>query len=187
MYDRQGREDRSERSHGHGHHSVRGAERMGIGSAGWGGRGRRRMRRGDIRRTILAVLVDGPANGYEVMQRLEAKSGGIWRPSPGSVYPTLQLLEDEGLARSVATDTSRTYELTDAGKAEAANAASLPDAPWETGGEGEAQVRSLRDVTVQLMMASKQVAHAGEESQVARAIEIVQRTRKELYGLLAES
>ena len=59
-----------------------------------------RMRRGDIRTAVLAILAEGPGHGYEVMQRLEEKTNGGWRPSPGSVYPTLQLLEDEGLARS---------------------------------------------------------------------------------------
>ena len=77
------------------------------------------MRRGDIRRAVLSALEDGPAHGYEVMRRLEERSGGIWRPSPGSVYPTLQMLEDEGLVRSRTQDGTRVYELTDAGRAEA--------------------------------------------------------------------
>ena len=80
--------DDRERDWGHGGWGRRGAGR---------GRGRGRMRRGDIRTAILAVLVDGPGHGYDIMSRLEEKSGGVWRPSAGSVYPTLQQLEDEGL------------------------------------------------------------------------------------------
>src|SRR5437763_15200689 len=80
--------------------------------------GPRRMRRGDIRTAVLAVLSEGPGHGYDVMQRLEDKTEGAWRPSPGSVYPTLQLLADEGLARSVERDGKRVYELTDACRAE---------------------------------------------------------------------
>src|SRR5579864_6524404 len=85
---------------------------------GWRGGGRR-MRRGDIRTALLGALEEGPAHGYELIGRLEQKSGGMWRPSPGSVYPTLQMFEDEGLVRSEERDGKRTYELTDAGRAEA--------------------------------------------------------------------
>ena len=67
---------------------------------------------------MLAVLTEGPGHGYDVMQKLEEKSEGAWRPSPGSVYPTLQLLEDEGLVRSTERDGKRVFEITDAGKAE---------------------------------------------------------------------
>ena len=74
------------------------------------------MRRGDIRTALLTALTDGPAHGYEIIGRLEEKSGGMWRPSPGSVYPTLQLFEDEGLVRSEQRDGKRVYELTDAGR-----------------------------------------------------------------------
>ena len=82
----------------------------GPGGPRWG-----RMRRGDIRTAVLAILAEEPGHGYEVMQRLEEKSGGAWRPSPGSVYPMLQLLEDEGLVRSTERDGKRVFEVTDAG------------------------------------------------------------------------
>jgi len=74
------------------------------------------MRRGDIRTAVLLALKDGPAHGYEVMRRLEERSGGIWRPSPGSVYPTLQMLEDEGLVTAEPHEGTRTYELTEIGR-----------------------------------------------------------------------
>ena len=82
------------------------------------GRGRGRARRGDIRAAILLVLADRPMHGYEVMTELAERSGGVWRPSPGSVYPTLQQLEDEDLVRSEEIDQKRIFRLTDAGRAE---------------------------------------------------------------------
>ena len=157
-----------------------------AGGAGWGG-GRRRMRRGDVRRAVLLALGDGPANGYEVMNRLAERSGGIWRPSPGSVYPTLQMLEDEGLVRSVTNEGSRTFELTDDGTrtAEEAKAAS-GRAPWDQDEGGDEQLRTLRQAIGQTHMAAKQVAHAGTTDQIDRSIAIIQRARKELYQILAE-
>jgi DNA-binding PadR family transcriptional regulator len=90
------------------------------------------MRRGDIRTALLVALADGPGHGYEIIGRLEEKSGGVWRPSPGSVYPTLQMFEDEGLVRSEVRDGQRVYELTDAGRAEApARAEKFGNSPWE--------------------------------------------------------
>src|SRR6516162_980080 len=118
---------------------------------GWGGR---RMRRGAIRGAILVALRDEPAHGYEVMRRLEEMSGGLWRPSPGSVYPQLQMLEDEGLLRSTEVNGSRTYTLTDAGQEEATKVA----LPWQTGGEADDQVRTLRMAVGQLMSAAKQLS-----------------------------
>ena len=80
-----------------------------FGGGHW--HGGRRMRRGEIRFALLSVLAEGPGHGYELIGRLEAKTGGVWRPSPGSVYPTLQSLEDEGLVRSVERDGKRVFEL----------------------------------------------------------------------------
>jgi len=90
------------------------------GGRAWRGGGHRRMRRGDIRTALLVALGDGPGHGYELIGRLEEKSAGTWRPSPGSVYPTLQLFEDEGLVKMEERDDKRVYALTDAGRAEAA-------------------------------------------------------------------
>jgi DNA-binding PadR family transcriptional regulator len=159
-----------------------------MAGGGWGGGGRRRARRGDVRKLILVALHEGPANGYEIMQRLENRSGGMWRPSPGSVYPTLQLLEDEGLARSQAHDGARTYELTDAGQAEAAAVSADPSgrAPWDRGSEADDGVRALRESAMQLAVAAKQLAHAGRPEQLERGIAIVRKARQDLYGLLAE-
>jgi len=109
-------------------------------------------------------------------------SGGLWRPSPGSVYPQLQMLEDEGLVRSTDVDGSRTYALTDAGRAEAEDAAM----PWQGAGETEELVRSLRLGMGQLMSAAKQLAGAGDRAQMERGLAVIQKARKEVYRILAE-
>src|SRR3954465_14942102 len=104
-------------------HVRRGGPPRGRGrrfEGGGPGMRRGRMRRGDIRTSVLAILAEEPGHGYEVMQRLEAKSEGAWKPSPGSVYPMLQQLEDGGLVRSPEHDGKGVFELTDAGRAEAA-------------------------------------------------------------------
>ena len=144
------------------------------------------MRRGDIRKAVLSTLADGPAHGYEVMRRLEERSGGIWRPSPGSVYPTLQMLEDEGLVRSQSADGTRTYELTDTGRAEAETTATTGGTPWDFAGEGADQARTMKMAVVQVQMAARQLSMAGSPEQVERGLEIVNRARKELYQVLAE-
>ena len=148
---------------------------------------RGRMRRGDIRTAVLAILAEEPGHGYEVMQRLEAKSGGAWRPSPGSVYPMLQLLEDEGLVRSIERDGKRVFEVTDTGKAEAATRIEeAGGTPWDLahrGGHGHGQ---LREAMMTLGLAVRQVAVAGKTEQVERATAIITTARKQLYALLAE-
>ena len=145
------------------------------------------MRRGDIRTAVLAILAEEPGHGYEVMQRLETKSGGAWRPSPGSVYPMLQLLEDEGLVRSTERDGKRVFEVTEAGKAEAARRIEeAGGTPWDLaqrGGQGHGQ---LREAMMTLGLAVRQVAVAGKPDQVERATAIITTARKQLYALLAE-
>ncbi len=158
-----------------------GRGRWGGERGGWGGG--RRMRRGDIRRAILSALKDNPAHGYEVMHRLEEMSGGLWRPSPGSVYPHLQMLEDEGMVQSAEVDGTRIFTLTEKGVAEAANDEPLP---WQSGAENDDQIRSLRLSVTQLMSAAKQLSGAGESAQVERGIAVIKKARQELYQILAE-
>ncbi len=145
----------------------------------WGGG--RRMRRGDIRKAMLVALREGPANGYEIMRRLEEMSGGLWRPSPGSVYPHLQMLEDAGVVESNEVDGSRTYTLTESGREEAERAA-MPGQE----GESEDQIRNLRLAAAQLMGAAKQLSGVGEGPQIDRGIAVIQKARKELYQILGE-
>jgi DNA-binding PadR family transcriptional regulator len=144
------------------------------------------MRRGDIRTAVLAVLTEGPGHGYDVMQNLEDKTGGAWRPSPGSVYPTLQLLEDEGLVRSTERDGKRVFEITDAGRAESAERIEQAGGtPWELAGKGKGKNRDVRDAFAQLYLAFKQIATVGTPEQVDRGLAIVDDARKQLYQILA--
>jgi DNA-binding PadR family transcriptional regulator len=175
-----------EQLHDHLHEHFGGRSRRGPRGrwggerGGWGGG--RRMRRGDVRKTVLVALREGPANGYEVMRRLEEMSGGLWRPSPGSIYPHLQMLEDEGIVESSEVNGNRAFALTEAGRAEAEGAT----LPFEADGQFDDQVRSLRLVVGQLMSAAKQLSGAAEGTQLERGIEVIRRARKELYQILAE-
>jgi DNA-binding PadR family transcriptional regulator len=145
-----------------------------------------RMRRGEIRTALLAVLAEEPGHGYEIMQRLEEKSEGAWRPSPGSVYPTLQMLEDEGLVRSIEREGKRVYELTEAGRTEAARRAEeAGGAPWETD-RASSSYGQLREGARGIILAARQISHGGDESQVQRAADVVREARKQLYRILAE-
>lgn len=148
------------------------------------------MRRGDIRTAVLAVLAEGPGHGYDVMSRLEAKSGGTWRPSAGSVYPTLQLLDDEGLLTSAERDGKKVYTITDAGRAEAARRIEESGEPWaEPAAEdrdGAIHPGRLFRSFGALGMAARQVVQAGSRAQLAAAIEIVDKARKDIYQLLGE-
>ena len=85
-----------------------------------------RMARGDVRAAVLALLAEQPMHGYQIIQQIEERSGGAWKPSPGSVYPTLQLLTDEGIVDVEEESGRKTYSLTEAGRAEAAD----KPAPW---------------------------------------------------------
>ena len=146
-----------------------------------GGRGRGGMvRRGEIRPLILAVLTTKPMHGYEVITELEAQSGGRWRPSAGSVYPTLQQLSDEGLVTSEEIDGRRVYALTDEGKAAAAAA---PRSPWADAGRGRGN--DVRQLARQVAEAAMQVQRVGTPEAAIGAREILIDTRAKLYGLLA--
>jgi DNA-binding PadR family transcriptional regulator len=164
----------------------------GHGAAGMSGvrgepqrRGRSRMRRGDVRAALMVALLDGPAHGYELIQRLETRTDGRWKPSPGSVYPLLQMMADEGLVTTREEEGKRVHDLTDDGRRVAEERAESGDLPWEavrTAGDG-----SLRTATRDLQRAAREVALAGSPDAVARATEIVTDARRKLYGLLAES
>src|SRR5882757_5567728 len=109
-----------------------GPGRADFGGYGRGPRGRgRKARRGDIRTAALLLLAEEPRNGYQIMQEVEQRSDGVWRPSPGSVYPALQQLEDEGLIRSQESDGRKLYALTDAGRERVQERPDDATAPWE--------------------------------------------------------
>jgi DNA-binding PadR family transcriptional regulator len=143
-----------------------------------------RARRGDVRAALLALLAEEPRNGYQLMQEIEERSGGAWRPSPGSVYPALAQLEDEGLVRGEASGTGKLFRLTDEGRvaAEAGDAA-----PWEAASEAvDTDAWGLLGGMKQVGLATTQIAQIGTPEQVAAAQEILTSARKALYGILAE-
>ncbi len=133
---------------------------------------------------MLLALQDGPAHGYELGQRLERSSGG-WRPSPGSIYPTLQALEDEELVTSEERDGKRVYSLSRRGVALLKERAARGEgAPWEVVFDGK--TGELREAVVGLKMAAKQVGVAGTAAQREKAIAIVVEARRQIYELLAK-
>lgn len=164
----------------------------GFGFGFGGGRGRRggprgggRGKRGDVRAAILKLLTDRPMHGYEMIQEISQRSQELWKPSPGSVYPTLQLLVDEGLIVATETDGSKKlFELTDDGRAAAEQ---IETAPWDEIAEGaDPNAVNLRSAVGQLMGAVAQSVHAGSPEQQQRVVDIVNNARREIYSILGE-
>ncbi len=142
--------------------------------------------RGDVRAAILALLREGPRNGYQIMSEIEERSGGAWRPSPGAVYPALSQLADEGLVSAEESGGKRTFTLTDAGRAYVAENPEMARGAWESSEQQEAwQLPSLFAAAARLGSGIVQLAHAGTPSQVRAAERLLERTRRELYRILA--
>jgi DNA-binding PadR family transcriptional regulator len=156
-----------------------------------------RVGRGDVRAAILSLLAEQPMHGYQIIQQIEERSGGSWRPSPGSVYPTLQLLTDEGMIEVEESAGRKTYSLTEAGREEAAGA----DRPWAAdsdAGEGRAQGGfpggshggshgALPKAGAHLAQAAMQVQRTGTPEQITEAVEVLDDARRKLYAILAQS
>jgi len=167
----------SRRGHRRMHHGPQ------HGMPGFFGRGPRASR-GDIRAAILVLLSEEPMHGYQIIRQLTDRSEGVWRPSPGSIYPTLQLMQDEGLVRSEETDGKRVFQLTDEGREAAAQA---PSAPWDqVAAYGDTAALQIRDLVFQVIGAARQVVHAGEPTQIEAAQQVLRDARKRLYRILAE-
>ena len=165
----------------------------GFGGAGFGrggprggGRGRGRGRRGDVRAAILTLLAERPMHGYEMIQEIAARSQDLWKPSPGSVYPTLQLLVDEDLIVGTESDGSKKlFELTSTGRAVAEK---IETPPWEEITEGaDPGHADLRNAAGQLMRAVAMSAGAATPEQQKRIADIVNNARREIYQILGES
>jgi DNA-binding PadR family transcriptional regulator len=183
-----------------GHHGPRGQQAWGqwgtFGGPGfgpWGGPGRTwrapKARRGDIRAAILAVLAEQPMNGYQIIQEIANRSSGVWKPSPGSIYPTLQQLEDEGLVQ-VETDSGgrRAYTLTDEGRAYVTEHADEVSAPWEAMSAGGAggDDDGLKPLIGQVAAAVWQIVATGTPEQQVKGREALVELRRKLYSILAE-
>ena len=174
------------RGHGPGGHGFGPPGEWG-GPRGFGGGRRRRMRRGDVRAAVLVLLDEQPHTGYSLMEELERRSNGAWRPSPGSVYPTLQQLEDEGLIAPEPGEGRTPFGLTEAGKTYVAENREALGEPWEKPAEGIGEERlELRGLVAQIGAATFQVGAAGDDAQVARAKELLAETRRSLYQILAD-
>ncbi|MCL2769333.1 MAG: PadR family transcriptional regulator [Solirubrobacterales bacterium] len=162
----------------------------GLGGPGGPGGGRHwrahKARRGDIRMAALLLLAEEPRNGYQIMQEVQERSGGVWRPSPGSVYPALSQLEDEGLIRSDDTAGRRLFDLTDQGRAYVEERSSETP-PWEAiGGDSGERVAELGTLVREVASAFVQVVRGGNEEQLAQAREVLVGARRALYRILAD-
>ncbi|MBM0234092.1 helix-turn-helix transcriptional regulator [Micromonospora sp. STR1_7] len=168
---------------GHGHEHGHG------GPWGGRGRGRGRGRRPNVRAAVLALLTERPMHGYEMIQEIDSRTGGAWRPSPGSIYPTLQLLEDEGVIVASTEESGggrKRFTVTEAGQAEATEAAQTP--AWADVAQGTVSSwHDIRDSGAQAMNALRQVMMNGTDDQRERAAQVLDETRRKLYAILAES
>ncbi|HXF31916.1 MAG TPA: PadR family transcriptional regulator [Solirubrobacterales bacterium] len=174
----------------HGHEEFARGRGFDFGPGFGPGRGRSRggprARRGDVRAAVLALLADRPMHGYEMIKEIEERSEGAWTPSAGSIYPMLQLLEDEGLIRGEDSDGKRRFTLTDAGRAEHEEK-SGDVAPWDAVRAGAPTGHlALRESVGKLFAAVRQVGQAGDEDQRKQVTELLDETRRKVYAILAE-
>jgi DNA-binding PadR family transcriptional regulator len=179
----------SKHSHHHPRHpGCRGREEF-ARSRGFGsgrGRGGPRARRGDVRAAVLTLLAERPMHGYEMIKEIEERSEGAWTPSAGSIYPTLQMLEDEGLIRGEESDGKRRFALTDAGRTEREGKAD-DVAPWDTvRADAPSGHLQFRESVGKLMAAVHQVGQAADEDQRKQVTELLDETRRKVYAILAE-
>jgi DNA-binding PadR family transcriptional regulator len=144
-----------------------------------------RMSRGDVRLAILALLAEKPMHGYQIIAEIGERSGGAWKPSAGSVYPTLQLLADEGMITAEVADGRKTYSLTEEGRAEA-DASADRAAPWETSGHHDLGMGALPKAGVALAQAAAQLKRTGTEKQVEQGVKVLDEARRKLYSILAQ-
>jgi DNA-binding PadR family transcriptional regulator len=145
-----------------------------------------RMGRGDVRAAVLALLAEKPMHGYQIIQEIDERSSGAWKPSPGSVYPTLQLLADEGLISVEESNGRKTYSLTDEGRA-ATDAVGEQPAPWESqNSQDGARATALPKAGFDLAQAAAQVGRSGRPEQVQQAVTVLDEARRKLYSILAQ-
>jgi DNA-binding PadR family transcriptional regulator len=167
---------------------VRGMDPRRGGRPGWGGgfggRGQARVRRGDVQAAVLALLAEEDMHGYQIIQELADRSGGLWRPGAGSIYPTLRQLQEQGLIRSRNEGSKRVFSITDYGRRAVAD--SGESEPWKQFAEAEGARVRLRQATEGLLSALAQVEAAGSDPQAEQATAIVSAARKSIYLMLAE-
>jgi DNA-binding PadR family transcriptional regulator len=147
-----------------------------------------KARRGDVRAAVLALLAEQPLNGYQLIQEIGRRSGGVWKPSSGSVYPTLQQLEDEGLVRAVDSGNRRVFELTGTGQEYVADAPDELAAPWDAMADTvDDEAVELWDLLGQVSAATGQVVQAGGAEQVGQTRQVLVDARRAIYRILADA
>jgi DNA-binding PadR family transcriptional regulator len=156
-----------------------------MGPRGHGGR--RGGRRGNVRAAVLSLLAEEPRHGYAIMTELAERSGGLWRPSPGSVYPVLQQLQDEGLVSAESGEGRRVFSLTDEGRTYVQQHAEEMHEPWQVAETGpRRRVQSIMFAVQALGAAADQVARLADDVQAERAVSVIDTARKSLYRILAD-
>src|SRR5580693_6923445 len=142
--------------------------------------------RGDVRAAILALLREGPRNGYQIMSEIEERSGGAWRPSPGAVYPALSQLTDEGLIVAEESGSKRLFSLTEAGRRHVEDDPEAARPAWEAMTQDEpGEMPGLFAQAARLGGSIVQLAHAGTPEQIRAAEQLLERTRRQMYQILA--
>lgn len=145
-----------------------------------------RMKRGDVRTAILLLLHERPMHGYQIIHEIEERSGGVWKPSAGSVYPTLQLLADEGLVKSEESCGRRTYSLTTAGE-EVAEGEAESRAPWDADFASANSPRSqLASAGLKLAKTAARAARLDTDEQLEQARKILEDATDALHRLIKQ-
>lgn len=160
---------------------------LGFGPRGRGGRGRGRAGRGDVRAAIISLLSEEPRNGYQIIQEINERTGGLWRASSGSVYPAISQLEDEGLIEPTDGNGRKLFALTAAGREHAERNADQLSRLWQIGEQGTrfGEFLRYRELIGQLVAAIRQVNEVGSAAQREEAKQILVRARQSLYKILA--
>jgi DNA-binding PadR family transcriptional regulator len=158
------------------------------GFSPFGGPQQPRRGRGDVRLVVLGLLAEEPMHGYQLIREVARRSEGSWRLSPGSVYPMLSQLEDDGLVVADDSACRRSFGLTEAGRAEAESRADEFDELWADPADPDAQGwHDLAGLVAQVAAAAVQVGSEGTQTQRERAATLLEDTRRSLYRLLAEA
>ena len=153
------------------------------GRGGWSHRGPNRVRRGDVQAAVLALLAGADMHGYQIIQELAERSGGVWRPGAGSIYPTLRMLQEQGLIRSRNEGSRRVFSITDYGRRTVADSGDTE--PWKVYAAAEGTSVKLREATQSLFGALAQVEETGDDALREKATAIVAGARRAVYLMLA--